>query len=167
MWTLNNRVVLVKKKLGRKRNKSNKIGDYKNQNKTSEIWKHTKFSEDNLMKKCKSFVLQYLIIFNNKTIKEVYNNNIGYGIKEKKLLINQEQRKNYTYDYYKAFINTKLKDIFSVNQTSKYKYHLEEHNTKLIQQLLNEEDTKKRDKFSKLFELTFLDCVNILEKVNK
>ena len=138
-----------KKILGRKRKDVRETGE------------HTKFSEDNLIKKCKSIFFNYLIIFINNLIKQVYNNNIGYFSNIKQLLnINQEQRINSKVDYYKDFLNKKLKDIFfSAKISSKYKYPSKDHNIKLIQELLNEKDKIKRDKFEKLFDLTFLECL--------
>ena len=138
-----------KKILGRKRKDLDETGN------------HTKFSEDNLIKKCKSILFIYIIKFINNSIKQVYNNNIGYFSNIKQLLnINQEQKINSKVDYNKELLNKKLKDIFfSVKINSKYKYHSKDHNIKLIQELLNEEDAIKREKYEKLFDLTFLECL--------
>ena len=62
----------------------------------------------------------------------------------------------------KEFLNKKLKEIFSENISNKYIMYSKDHNKKLIQNLLNENDEEKRIKFNKLFNLTFLECLNHL-----
>ena len=135
----------TKKNLGRKRKSSNEIGE------------HNKYSEDNLIRKIKSFVISYLSNFINSFICRIYGN-IGEGIFKKELKkMNQNQiidTKNN-----KEFLCKTLKDIFSEDISRKYNNYPKEHNRNLIQKLLNEEDEDKREKFKNLFSLTFLDCL--------
>ena len=121
--------------------------------------KHTKYSDDNIRRKCKHIILTNLFDFINKKISEQYNNNIGKGIYIKKLLIiNQEQKCNSNSKFNKEFLNKSLKDIFSENISKRYTYPLD-HNKNLINRLMNEEDEKKRIYFNNLFNLTFLECL--------
>ena len=132
--------------LGRKKKNSNEIG------------KHSKYCQDNIIKKIKSFLLYFLKIFINSLIYKIYNGDIGKGIFIKELkIINQRQIIYSKND--KEFIYKTLKDIFSDNISKKYTNYLPQHNKYLIEKLLNEEDYEKRVIFQKLFSLTFLDCL--------
>ena len=132
--------------LGRKKKNSNEIGA------------HSKYCQDNIIKKIKSFLLYFLKIFINSLIYKIYNGDIGKGIFIKELkIINQRQIIDSKND--KEFIYKTLKDIFSDNISKKYTYYLPQHNKNLIEKLLNEEDYEKRVIFQKLFYLTFLDCL--------
>ena len=53
-----------------------------------------------------------------------------------------------------------LKEIFSVNISSKFTQYLSNHNKILISKLLNEKDEDKKNQFIKLFNYTFSDCLN-------
>ena len=55
---------------------------------------HTKYTYDNLKRKCKHLVIENVKEFINKKIKEEYNGNIGEGILKKELVkLNQSQKK--------------------------------------------------------------------------
>lgn len=58
-------------------------------------------------------------------------------------------------------LKKKLKDILSGNISGRFTNpkHDKKHNKNLIQNLLNEEDEKKRNVFEKIFNLTFLDVL--------
>ena len=145
----NNNITSNKTKLlGRKKKESNESGE------------HNKFSDDNLIRKCKSVVLKYIFIFINNMIKSVYQYNIDNGVKVMLLLkINYNQIKKSKVSYNKEFLNKKIKDIFSDNISKKYTNHSKNHNKNLINNLLNEKDEEKRKKFEKIFNLTFLECL--------
>ncbi len=87
---------------------------------------------------------------------------IGEGIIIKKILdINQIQKSDNKLESTKLFLNKKLSEIFSVDISSKYTSFLPDHNKILISRLLNEEDIEKREKFQKIFNLTFADCIQL------
>lgn len=133
--------------LGRKKKNSNEKG------------KHNKFSADNIIKKIKSTLLIILYKYINFEINKIYNGNIGHGIFQKQLMkINQNQI--ITSKNNKQFLNKTLKEIFSDDISSKYSSFSVSHNRDLIQALLKENDEEKRIKFEKLFNLTFIDCLN-------
>jgi len=139
-----------KKKRGRK---SKKIAE--STNRSSE-------SNDNILRKCKNLVLNYSLEFLNYQIKKIYNGNIGYGINIKKLLdIGQEYKSDNTIKYMRKFLQKTLKDIFSVNISTKYTSFLSNHNEIVIKRILNDKDVDKREKFQKIFNLTFSDCLKL------
>ena len=136
-----------KKKRGRKRKMTKEVGE------------HNKYSEDNIIRKIKSKLLNYLTIFINSLINEKYNGNIGQGKFIKEILkINQEQIINNKFN--KILINKTLKDIFSQNISGRFSTFDSDHNKKLIELLLNEVDEKKKIEFQNLFSLTFMECLN-------
>ena len=132
--------------LGRKRKNSNEKGI------------HNKYSEDNILRKIKSNLLNILYHFINMFIYEIYEGNIGKGIFKKQLL-KMNQRQILDSKNNKDFLNKKLKYIFSENISEKYTYFPLEFNKNLIQELLNEYDEEKRKNLENLFDLTFLDCL--------
>ena len=118
---------------------------------------HTKYTYDNLKRKCKHLVIENVKEFINKKIKEEYNGNIGEGILKKELVkLNQSQKTNSDTEFNKSFIYKTLKDIFSEKITTKIKFLDGDHNKKLIENLLEE----KKDKFEKLFNISFIECVD-------
>ena len=120
---------------------------------------HTKYSDDNLRRKCKHLVLKYTMDFINEKISSVYDG-VNKGILTKKLLtINQKQTSNATVSFNKKFLYKKIKDIFSEDISSRYTNFLRQHNKNLINSLINEEDDQKRNYFIDLFNLRFIDCL--------
>ena len=145
---LKSNLIIKKKKVGRKR----KL-DYEDNH---------KITNDNMIRKCKHLVINNCIEFLNFQIKKIYHNNIGEGILIMKILdINQIQKSDNKLESTKLFLNKKLSEIFSVDISSKYTSFLPDHNKILISRLLNEEDIEKREKFQKIFNLTFADCIQL------
>ena len=145
---LKSNLIIKKKKVGRKR----KL-DYEDNH---------KIANDNMIRKCKHLVINNCIEFLNFQIKKIYHNNIGEGILIMKILdINQVQKSDNKLETTKLFLNKKLSEIFSVDISSKYTSFLPAHNKILISRLLNEEDIEKREKFQKIFNLTFADCMQL------
>ena len=134
--------------LGRKRKGDSGIGS------------HSKYSDDNLRRKCKHLVLDNDLKFLNEKIKEKYNGNIGHGIFVKQLLIiNQKQKSDNTIQSNKDFLKKTLGEIFSENISSKYTTYKPCHNKLLINELKNEKDEDKKNYFKKLFSITFIDSL--------
>ena len=143
-----------KKLLGRKKKNSNEKG------------KHNKYSEDNIIRKCKTFFVNLLSSFINNFIYKIFNGNIGLGVHKKQLLkLNQNQIIDAKHN--KQFLNKKLKDIFSEDISKNYSCFPLDYNKNLINILLNLQDEEKRIKFKNLFELTFLDCLKHFRGNNK
>ena len=139
---------IKKKKVGRKRKLDNE--------------ENLKITNDNMIRKCKHLVITYCMEFLNYQIKKIYHDNIGEGISIKKILdINNVQKIDNKLESTKVFLNKTLFEIFSVNISSKYSSFLPGHNRSLIEKLLNEKDEDKREKFKKIFNLTFADCIQL------
>ena len=123
---------------------------------TKPIKKHTKFSSDNLKRECKHLVLENVRKFINNKISETYEGNIGKGLMKKKLFkLNQSQKINANAEFNRKFISQSLKEILSQNITKQITIYDLDHNKKVIEKIILE----KKDKFEKLFNLTFIECV--------
>ena len=128
---------------------------------SGEEGKHNKFSDDNLLRKCKHIVLSNLMAFINETIKKIYNDKIGQGILIKQFFtMNQEQISNSYIDYNKGFLKKSLGDIFSEEICGRYTNYLPNHNKNLVNYLKNEKNEKISKLFTNLFNLTFKDVLN-------
>jgi len=148
---LKSKLRIKKKKVGRKK----KLDYEENQ------YNH-KIVNDNMIRKCKYLVINNCIEFLNFQIRNIYHNDIGEGILMKKILdINQQQKSDNKLETTKLFLNKRLIDIFSVDISPKYTSFLPAHNRLLISRLLNEEDIEKKEKFKKIFNLTFADCIQL------
>ena len=121
---------------------------------------HSKYSDDNIRRKCKHLVLDNDLKILNEKIEEKYNGNIGHGIFVKKLLIiNQRQKLDASIQPNKDFLKKTLGDIFSENISTKYTIYNQCHNKQLINELTNEKDEVKKKYFKKLFSITFIDSL--------
>ena len=145
----------------KKRGRKTKIKHDKNENEESEQKIHSKFSNDNLTKKCKNIVLKSALESINKKIKEKYKNNIGFGEFKKELqILNQKNKVKSTAKDDKLFLHKTLKEIFSDNISSRLYNYSENHNKVIIESLINDEDEEKRIYFNNLFNITFLEYLN-------
>ena len=138
-----------KKLIGRKTKRNEGFGE------------HNKFSDDNLIRKCKHIVLDSAFVFiNQKIIQNYLNNEDKDYLKTKQLFKNgQNQVEKSKAEYNKLFLNKTLQTIFSENISTKYSRYSPTHNKDLIEDLLNDKDETKRKIFEKIFKLTFLDCL--------
>ena len=118
---------------------------------------------DNLLRKAKKVFFNSILEYDNYIIAKAYNYNIGKGINTKKLLkINYSQIKNTQTDFNKKLLSTPQKDIFSSKITTKYSNFPPDHNRRLINKLLEEEDLEKRELFNNLFNITLLEFIQHL-----
>ena len=141
---INNINPTVKKLLGRKRKGSN------------EKRNHNNCSYDNLLRKIKHVLLEAFRVLVNNRINKIYK--ISKEKSMELVKINQAQANNIKIDFNQLFNQKKLKEIFSDKTTTKN--HCErDHNKKLIEKLLNEEDINKRKIFEKLFNYKFIDLI--------
>ena len=77
-------------------------------------------NDDNRLRQAKHILINSFIKFINKKIKKVYNNNIGNGINLKQILkIDYSKIKYVDIKSISEFMNTTLKDFFSLNITKK------------------------------------------------
>ena len=122
--------------------------------------RHTKYIFNNIIRKINYLLIDYLRIFINGKIKEIYNNDIGHGLYFKQLLrLNKCLVSHSTFAFNRILLKKTLLEIFSENITSKIKNYPPDKNERLVVELLNEKDDDKRNYFENLFNLTFLDCL--------
>ena len=120
---------------------------------------HNKFSDDNLRRKIKHIVLENTRKFINHKIEEMYEKK-GKGILMKQLLIiNQSQIFNATIGFNKSFLYKPLGEIFSDKISSRYTSYLPIHNSRLINELINDKNEQKKNYFTNLFNIKFIDCL--------
>ena len=117
-----------------------------------------KINFDKIIRKIKMSVLDAIIRFINHKIEIDYNYDIGKGICEKKILqIDKKELTHSKVEENKDFLLKNLKDILATNISKKYTNYKKTHNIELIQKLIN-----KGEDYKKIFELTFLDCVEYI-----
>ena len=137
-----------KRRLGRKRKNDDSPG------------LHNKYSSDNLIRKCKHIILSKVMDFINQKIKDIYNGKIGDSIFKKELLtLNKTQIYNTNVNFNKNFLSKTLGEIFSDDISTKFTCYRPDHNKLLIISLKNEEDQNKKNYFTKLFNITYLQCI--------
>ncbi len=122
---------------------------------------HNKFTFDNIIRKIKAISMQSFFNFFNNKIKEVYKDSEVkslWGLKK----LNQSQIKNSNIEYNRLFFEKSLKDIFSDDITTKWTTEGRDHNKKLIEKLLNEENKEKKIIFEKILNYKFIDIVKYL-----
>ena len=116
-----------------------------------------------MRRKFKVLILNNILEFVNKKVKDVYQGNIGQGIMKKELLpINLNIKSDNTIEHSKSFLNKTIGEIFSEDISKRYKSYYSNYNKKLIERLIKEEDEQKRVFFKKLFNITFLQCIRRL-----
>lgn len=143
------------KKLGRKTERATKDNNDENNGNI-----HGRSSDDNMRKKCKNIILKYLRYFINNKIKTIYKGNIGIGDFKKEIkIVEQGDKAKSTVGFDKEFLEKTLLDIFSQNVSKRFSNFSFDHNKKIIDELIQEEDLEKRNYFKNLFNLRFLDCL--------
>ena len=148
---INNNIEKENNKLGRKKKESEEKG------------KHTKYTDDNIIKRIKNIVNGQLRDCINKSIKGFYGCNL---FSKKELLKLKKQEEKSKADYNKDLLYMKVKDIFSDEISTKYKnfIYTKDYNKNLINELLNEKDNEKRTFFEKIFNLTFVQVLKHFRK---
>ena len=135
---------------------------------STETRRHTKYSDDNIRRKCKHIILDGFFYFVNSKIRKFYNNNIGKGILEKQLkTLNQTQKSEANIIFNQKFLDKTMGEIFSEKISGRITNFPSDHNKKLIESLLNEDDPLKRLYFNELFSLTFFQCLQHFRKEKK
>jgi hypothetical protein len=116
---------------------------------------------NNDIRKLKKNILNSSLNFINDKILKTFNYNIGNGINKKELFKIDFKHFNISRtDFNKQLLEMTLGEIFSYNIYGKITNCLPDFNKKLINNLLNEEDLKKRKIFEDLFSKTFLECID-------
>jgi hypothetical protein len=125
-----------------------------------------KFCYANIMKRINTLILGFVRDFINQKLIKIYKN-IGNGIKIKKLFVNQKRKEKENIKYYREFMNKTIGEIFSCEISKRNTNFDKNKNRILIEELRNEKDLNKKIYFEKLFNLSFLDCLeHIMEQKN-
>ena len=144
-----------KKRLGRKIKAEENLGE------------HNKFSDDNILRKIKNAVLNYVFDFINEKIKSLNSKQFKYSISHNLLFkLKQNYKVSSKVEYNKEFLKKTLKAIFSQDISSKYSNHSISHNKDVIDNLLKDKDKEKKEYFTGLFNLNFLDALNHFRGTN-
>ena len=102
-----------------------------------------------------------VIAFINQRIMTLYSYKEKEELKDMKLFkLKQKNIENSRAEYNKQLLNKTLKEILSGEVSNKYKLHSPQHNKDLIERLINDKDKNKSNYFIRLFQLTFMDCLN-------
>ena len=141
------------------KNSNNVVGRKKKSDESPSI--HNKFSDDNLMRRCKHIILESILSFINKKIDKIYSKENKDILNKMKLFkLSQNVDKTSKVEYYKLLFNKSLQSIFSEDISKRYSKFNPNHNKNIIEKLMNEKIETKRIIFSKIFNLTFMDCLN-------
>ena len=120
---------------------------------------HTKYSDDNILRKIKVKFLQKLIKYINGKIKPKY---IGV-VKLLKPLKGEISQDN-TINFNRQLMDSKLKDIFSNNEINgKFKLCEKDYNKNVIDEIYK----NNIQEIINIFELTFLEAFNIFRGTNE
>ena len=113
---------------------------------------------DKIFRRIIMCILNAIIRFINHKIKIDYNYDIGKGACIKQLLsINKKEYSHSKVDENKKFLLKNLEEILATNISEKYSNYMSNHNIELVQYLIN-----KGEDYKKIFELTFLDCIEYI-----
>jgi hypothetical protein len=140
----NNEIFIKNIKKGRKKKEVKEKGD------------HTKYSDDNIMRKIKARFLAYIIKLLNKTLK-----NKLYRFYKLDSKISQWLKRDYNIELF----NTKIKDLILGSTISpKYRNEFKKNknqNQKLIEKIINEGEEKE---VIKILDLTYLELFNVFRR---
>jgi hypothetical protein len=166
----NNNIGIIKEEDIFKINKDefNNINIYNEKNEENNINKKRKrnnnknyINSDKIIKKIRVSILNAIIRFINKKIEKDFNNYLGIGISMKQFLqISKRKLSHSKINFDKEFLRKTLKEILSFNISEKYSNYIPTHNKNLVNYLLNLDN--KSEHYKKLFELTFLDCIEYI-----
>jgi len=146
---LSKRPFKEKKVLGRKKKEKEGLGE------------HNKFSDDNIIRKIKHVILDNVMKFINKKIHNLYSYESQKKKKERELFkLKQNSKISSRINYNKEFLDKKIVEIFYDDISSKYSRFPTNQNKKLINSLINQKGDKKKIIFNKIFNLSFVDCLN-------
>ena len=114
-----------------------------------------KINFDKIIRRIKMSVLNAIIRFINHKIEIDYNYDIGKGACIKQLLsIIKKEYSHSKVEENKKILFKNLEEILATNISKKYSNYMPTHNIELVQNLIN-----KGEDYKKIFELTFLDCI--------
>ena len=124
------------------------------------------FNDEEVRRQSKKILYDSLRCYINDIIKVIYKNNIGYGINIKKIYdINGKEKKNVKVDNNKELLTKSIGDIFSVNISKKCTSQDQEHNKRIIEMLMNDQDNDKREFFTNLFNIKLENVLKHIRRI--
>jgi len=148
---------LVKKRYFNVDSKKKKTGR-KPKNPVSNV-EHTKYSDDNILRKIKVKFFHKLVKYINNKITSKYNGIVKI-LKPLKGEISQDN----TINFNRQLMDSKLKDIFSNNEINgKFKLYEKDYNKNVIDEIYQ----NNIQELINIFELTFLEAFNIFRDKNE
>ena len=118
----------------------------------------TKYIYENIKRKVKHILLECIINFLNKKLREIYNSKIGKGIVQKQFkTLNQREKSESNIQFNKDFLHKTIGEIFSEKISSRFTNYNPYHNKNLVNSLLNENNLSIQYYFKQLFSLTFFE----------
>ena len=118
---------------------------------------HTKKSKDNLRCKIKFLLLKSIREYINTKIDNKYK----FGGKHFGQLLIMKKNEKESICFYRKFFQKTIREIFSEDITNRYSNEncSKDHNKKLIEKLLNDDDEEKRKFYNELFDLKLINCL--------
>lgn len=118
----------------------------------------SKYNYENIKRKVKHILLECIINFLNKKLREIYNSKIGKGIVQKQFkTLNQREKSESNIQFNKDFLHKTIGEIFSEKISSRFTNYNPYHNKNLVDSLLNENNLSIQYYFKQLFSLTFFE----------
>ena len=118
----------------------------------------SKYNYENIKRKVKHILLECIINFLNKKLREIYNSKIGKGIVQKQFkTLNQREKSESNIQFNKDFLHKTIGEIFSEKISSRFTNYNPYHNKNLVNSLLNENNLSIQYYFKQLFSLTFFE----------
>ena len=118
----------------------------------------SKYNYENIKRKVKHILLDCIINFLNKKLREIYNSKIGKGIVQKQFkTLNQREKSESNIQFNKDFLHKTIGEIFSEKISSRFTNYNPYHNKNLVNSLLNENNLSIQYYFKQLFSLTFFE----------
>ena len=124
-----------------------------NQNQYRRRKVHNKYSEDNIIKKIKSKIFQYPLFFLNK----ILENNKFHTLKK----LNYKYINSIKKDNDLKLLNMRLKDLYSLNISPKFKRVTEDYNKNVINSIINNKKIKDYSTIMFAFNLKFEDWMDL------
>ena len=113
--------------------------------------KHNKYSEDNIIKKIKSKLLLYPLLLLNNLIENKNNRQKSYKLYKLNYKYIRQLKKEIDLNIFKM----KLKDLYSLDITPKFKYISKQHNKNTINEIIENKELDNYKTIMFAFNLTF------------
>lgn len=118
---------------------------------------HNKYSQDNIIKKIKSKLLLYPLIFLNKLLESSNYNKKKYKLYK----LDHKYIKNIKKEEELNILKKSLKDLYSLDVSSKFKNISIYHNKNIIDEIINNKELKNYEAINFAFNLNFKEWIEL------